>query len=1148
MALLSRYTGEEDICVGAPTANRSSAKTEGLIGFFVNMLALRGDLSGDPTYRELLNRTRENALGAFNHQELPFEMMVKALQPERDASRNPIFQVAFQHQNVNIGARELRLPKLRLKGMETDFGTAKLDLMLSVSEGKGNAIHGSFRYNTDLFEEETIQRMSEHFNRLISGMVTNPDQPISTIPMLSETEREKLLVAWNPAERSVPHDQGIHQIIEAQVKKTPDVVALSLDEEKWTYERMNREANQLAQTLVSSGVDVGDVVGLCLERSAEMIVALLGILKAGGQLLPLDPSYPEERLAFMIEDSGANTLVTQTRLLKLLPGFAGKAIQLDLESDEIQSQPGENLEIPVIGEDTAYLIYTSGTTGRPKGVSVTHHNLINHASEMADVYGLATGERILQYISISFDAAFEEIFPVLLRGGTIVVAEKPAEFVGTSLLNLIREKEIQYMHLPVSVWHQTVIEMERLDLKVPECLRLVLVGGEQVDFYRFKVWSERVTKPMRFVNAYGPTETTITATLFETQCSPETVGEMARIPIGKPLSNVKVYVLDRNKQPVPVGIPGELYIGGAGVARGYLNRPKLNESVFVADPFQVEPEAIMYRTGDMVRYLRDGNLEFLGRVDQQVKLRGYRIELDEICHQLQTHERVDQAIVMLREDVPGLKQLVAYLSGKDGELDNEALSNHLQKRLPMYMVPSAYIWLDSIPTLPNGKIDRNALPVPELDGTAGYIAPRTALEERLTEMWQELLGVEEISVTANFFDLGGNSLLGATFVNRLQEALGEYLYLIAIFDAPTIASLATYLQENYPVGVLRLMGEEVPEGIDEEGQRAKSPERFLKMEQKQPLVPIQPRGSKPPLFLAHAAGGMVFPYYNLIPYMPDQPIYGLQDPSSYHEEIFYQSLEEMAEDYVQWMQKVQPNGPYRLAGWSFGGILAFEMAQNLTRKGEEVSMLMPIDTGIKPPDFDKVREEIRARRNSRNRVFRLKTMLTRISRIISSLWEAVIDVIPYIRSGLYALLSRNLTGEDKKKRFSQIFDRIRGMALTSEFLKGSDLAELADQEKHLLNLNIPSSMGRVLQLIPVHQRFANNYNPTPFPGKIYVVRSDQRKDDKVEPGFGSETLGWEYFAEKGAELIWTQGSHTSLFKDPDVKELVKILEKLLSEN
>lgn len=752
---------------------------------------------------------------------------------------------------------------------------------------------------------------------------------------------------------------------------------------------------------------------------------------------------------------------------------------------------------------------------------------------------------MLHYISISFDAALEEIFPVLLRGGTIVLAENPAELVGTSLLKFIEEEQIHYIHLPVSVWHQTVIEMERLDLSVPECLKLVLVGGEQVDLYRFSVWSERVSRPIRFLNAYGPTEATITATVFETRCYPGIKLTNERIPIGKPLANVKLYVLDRNQQPVPMGIPGELFIGGVGVARGYLNRPELNAAVFLPDPFTLVPGAKMYRTGDMVRYLGDGNLVFLGRMDEQVKLRGYRIELGEIENQLKSHVDVEEAAVLLREDVPGLKQLVAYLTGTEGELESEILNSHLRKQLPGYMIPSAYVWLDEFPKLPNGKVDRRALPVPEVDSTAFYVAPRTALEERLAEMWRELLGIEEISVTANFFDLGGNSLLGATFVNRLQEQLGEYLYLIAIFDAPTVASLASYLQDNYPVGVFRLLGEEVPEGIEIQSQAA-SPDRFLKMDQKQPLVPIQPKGSKPPLFLAHAAGGMVFPYYNLIPYMADQPIYGLQDPSSYHEELFYHSLEEMAEEYVKWIQKVQPKGPYRIAGWSFGGGLAFEIAQNLVRKGEKISFLAAIDTGMKPPNQREIRKKMKAQRKGKNKIPSLKLVVTRFFKIVSGIVSTVKDVIPYLRSGFYALLSRNMSSSDKKRKFNQVFDRIRGIALTTEFLGGSELAELANQEKHLLNLNIPSSMGRVLQLIPIHQKFGREYKPQPFPGKIFVIRSDRKKVEIEDKG-GPLTLGWEHYAESGAEVIWTPGSHSSIFTRPDVEALAKIIAKLLDE-
>ncbi len=1465
LALLHRYTGETDISVGTPVANRGRMETEGLIGFFVNMLVMRGDLSGDPTFRELLERVREMALDAFNYQELPFEMIVEDLHPAQDSSRNPLFQIGFQFQNADVG--ELQLPGLVLKGLHPDFGVARLDLMLSLTEAPGDLIQGVFRYNTDLFDRETIERLDLHYRQLLSGLLSNPDRPISHIPLLTETARDELVNVRNETNEPYPEYQGIHELWEEQVRKTPQAIALRVNSDELTYAALNERANQLAHTLIRKGVRKNIVVGLFLDRSLEMMIGLLGILKAGGVYLPMDPGYPIKRLEFMIEDAGVRFMVTREDLLKDIPGFDGTAICLDRDIEEIRWNSPHNPEKGSFGDDLVYIIYTSGTTGIPKGVQVRHRNLVNHAWWMRRRLGMEVGERILGYFSISFDGAVDWIYPALLNGGTIVIAKTPAELVGARLLDFIEEEKINYLHLPASVFHHTANEMERLERKVPESLKLILLGGEQVNLMSFHIWSERLNKPMRFLNAYGPTETTVTATMFEEVCYPGKNYVYPRVPIGRPVPNVRIYVLDERGEPVPDGLPGELYIGGAGVTAGYLNRDGENEVVFVTNRFSGEGK--LYRTGDMVRYLGDGNLIYLGRRDEQVKLRGYRIELGEIEAVLREEDGVKEAVVILREDIPGVKVLVAYLVGDEGI--EEDLNERLGKRLPAYMVPGAYVWMEKIPLTPNGKIDRRGLPIPELSRGERYIGPRTRLEEVLTELWGELLGQDEVSVKANFFDLGGNSLLGATLINRLQEELGEYLYLVALFDAPTIEKLSAYLEQNYPTGVRRLLGEEVDveqgttvirrindddfdglrrmvkklaprdeeekapindpavfilsaprsgstllrvmlggnpklfappelqlmnyntlkeqeeafsnerdsfwldgvvvalmnlrgwseaearkalgrwaeegmsvrafygkmqswlgdrlfvdktpnyaldpsmlqrmeenfrdvkyihlirhpyamipsfekaklhvfyppflkgethltvkemaeaiwtisqehiegflkeipeerqlrvsyeglvtkpeevigqvcefleieihedmlkpqddpekrmtgalhelsqmigdirffehEGISASGayrwqeayrgdclaektwqiaerlgylredlpDKVETSNHFLTVEQTQPLVAIQPKGSKPPLFLGHAGGGIIFPYYNLVPYMHDQPIYGLQDPSVYSDELTYSTLEEMAEDYVRWIQKVQPKGPYRLAGWSFGGTLVFEIAHNLIRKGEKIAFLGAIDTWLKPPDLFTVRKEDIAQRKIEKVIASWKQIITRVFKILKGTVSVSKSIIPHLRNGFYFMLSRKLSSEDKKRKLSQVANRILGIAMTTEFLQGSDFAELAHQEKHLLELNIPSSMGRVLQLVRIHQKYANNYKPQPLPSKIHVIYGDWKRKDIENTGVVA-TLGWEEYSTVGVEIVWTTGNHSSLFTKPDVEALAKKINQLLDES
>ena len=661
MLLLSRYTGEEDITVGAPTANRGRVETEGLIGFFVNMLAMRGDLSGDPTFTELLDRIRNMSLGAFEHQELPFEMLVDELQPKRDTSRNPIFQVAFQYQNVDVG--KLGLAGLRLEEIESDFGAARLDLMFSVSEAVNGEILGSLQYNVDIFEAESIKQFGDHYLRLLDEVISNPGQKINQVALLRESELHKQLVEWNDTSVTYPTGVGVIQHIEAQVAKTPDADAVTLNGETLTYAELNKCVNQVARYLLKKGVCADKVVGLCVERSLDMIVGMLGIMKSGGVFLPLDPNYPEERLAFMLKNAGARYLVTQEKLLPVVDGYGGETISLDREWDGIVEESGANLSVQFDGENLAYIVYTSGTTGTPKGVMVTHWNLLNNTLGVIKQFQLQEGERMMQFVSITFDPSFEEILPVLISGGTIVMAKNPAELVGSSLLEFVEQERINNLHFPVSVFHQTVLEMERLDLKVPGCIKFVLVGAEQLELDKLRAWSKRVVNPVRFINGYGPTENSCSATGYEIIVYPDAVLPEYTVPIGKPIDNVRIYLLDKNQKPVPVGVPGEIYIGGEKVSAGYLNLPEETEAVFLPDPFYEKPGARMYKTGDQARYLPDGNLVFIGRVDEQVKLRGYRIELGEIEAVLRTHPQVDDVVVILREDAPGVKQLVAYLVG-----------------------------------------------------------------------------------------------------------------------------------------------------------------------------------------------------------------------------------------------------------------------------------------------------------------------------------------------------------------------------------------------------------------------------------------------------------------------------------------------------
>ena len=846
--LLQRYSRQDDIVVGAPFARRDKTELENLIGFFVNMLALRTQLAGNPTFVELLGQVQQMVQDALAHQDLPFEMLVSHLQPRRDPGVSPIFQAAMVFQQ--------KMPPLQLGGVEmefiaTDIGTAKLDISLVVEEDE-QGLRCAFRYRTDLFSAQTMARMARHFTQLLQSIVQNPDLPIGSLSLLDESEKQLLLTEWSGSQVDYEPVQAIHQLFEAQAQLNPQEIALEFvplsaspyPPTRMTYAELNRRANQLAHYLRSLGVGPETLVGLQMRRSPEMLVGLLGVLKAGGAYLPLDPDYPSERIRYMIDDSGVQIVITNLDGASVaIPGIR----YVHCHDPELERQPDSNPQLLTYPEHRAYVIYTSGSTGKPKGVEVLHRGVINHAQSLARIYGIGPQDRVLQFITLSFDAAGEEIYPALISGATVVLISSAAELVGGRLLHFCAEHDIHVLHLPASIWHQSVDEMAGAgSLELP--LRVLLVGGERPDLARLRIWSQLHRHPSRFINAYGPTEATITALWFEIENDPAVVDSLVRIPVGRPLPNVRAYILDEAMQPVPIGVPGELYLGGEGVARGYLARPQLTAERFLPDPFSSEPEARIYKTGDLARWLDSGDIEFLGRVDEQVKIRGFRVELGEIESSLAALPQVKEAVVVARRD-DGVQRLVAYVVPADDSLAVDYLRTELQKHLPEYMIPAAFVLLDELPRLPNGKIDRRSLPEPgrERQVAQEFVAPRDALEEHLAGMWQELLAVHEIGVHDNFFELGGNSILGATFVNRLQDQLGEYIYLVALFDAPTIAQLAAYLRENYPVGVARMLGEDATAAAHDAAQAAH--ERVVTPADlrllRELIVPLPPRPAPP---------------------------------------------------------------------------------------------------------------------------------------------------------------------------------------------------------------------------------------------------------------------------------------------------------------
>ncbi len=808
--LLCRYTGVADILVGSPIANRDRLEIEGLIGFFVNTLVMRTNLAGNPSFSELLGRVRDMAMDAYAHQDLPFEMLVEALQPERDLSYTPLFQVMFVLQNAPMS--RLDLTGLTVTPLMTEGATAKFDLSLSMQK-TATGLVGAWEYNTDLFDASTIERMTGHFVTLLEGIVTNPQQKIYQLPLLTEVEQRQLLVEWNNTQGDYSSNKCIHQLFEEQVQRTPDAVAVIFDDRQLTYHQLNCRANQLAHYLQSLGVKPDMLVGLCVERSLLMVVALLGILKAGGAYVPLDPEYPTERLSFMLEDAQIPVLLTQQQLLENLPHHQGQVVCLDTDWQFISQSSQDNAlaqltvgialcEADAIAtvrdSNLAYVIYTSGSTGRPKGVTIPHSALANHCCIIQQAYALVQSDRVLQFASINFDASLEQIFPTLIVGATLVLRGSDV-WTPTNFQKIISDFGLTVVNLPTAYWQQLAQEWVKTQvLDTNSQLRLVLVGGDVMLPEYVTIWQQSPMSCVRLVNAYGPTETTITATLFEIlpQLSEDT--NLKKIPIGRPLPNRTVYILDTYLQPVPIGVPGELYIGGACLAKGYLNCPELTQEKFILNPFekaegrrQKAEGSRLYKTGDLARYLPNGNIEYLGRIDNQVKIRGFRIELAEIEAVLNTHPQIQQAVVIVTEDIPGNKRLIAYVVPSHESLTANQLRQFLKQQLPEYMIPSGFVTLDNLPLTPNGKIDRKALPTPdgEISREHEYVAPRTAIEQILTDIWQELLLKEKVSIHDNFFEIGGDSILSIQIVSRAKNS-GIQITPKQIFQNQTIAELA----------------------------------------------------------------------------------------------------------------------------------------------------------------------------------------------------------------------------------------------------------------------------------------------------------------------------------------------------------------------
>jgi len=789
--LLYRYTGQEDICVGSPIANRTRAEIEALIGFFVNTLVLRTDLSGDPTFRELLKRVKEVTLGAYANQDIPFERLVELIQPERDMSHSPLFQVMFILQNNPING-ELQLPDIKMSTLNINPGTSTFDLTLMVAE-QINGLSISAEYNTDLFDEVTIVRILDYFQVLLEGIVINPDERISRLPLLPEKERHKILVEWNNYKVNYSRGLCIHHLFEAQVEFTPDAIAVAYDGKYLTYRELNERANQLAHYLRNLGITMETLVGICIDKSLELIVGVMGTIKSGGAYVPIDPTYPKERIAHMIEDANVFVLLTQERIVADLPDHSAEVICLDSDWEKISHESTKVPTLNVTSDNLVYVIYTSGSTGKSKGVMVMHRTLVNAYKAWEETFRLRTDvSSHLQMASFSFDVFSGDFVRALCSGGKLVLVQKEWLLEAEKLYTLMVKEKVDIAEFVPAVLRNLVQYLDETGQNL-EFMRLLIAGSDVWFVGEYKKFLKFCSSNTRLLNTFGLTEATIDSAYFERRILNLSLERL--VPIGIPFNNTEIYILDAQMQPVPIGVPGELCVGGAGLARGYLNRPALTAEKFISNPFSNRTGDRLYRTGDRARFLADGNIEFLGRIDDQVKIRGFRIELGEIESVLEKHENVKEAVITTREDTPGNKRLVAYIVTSNGvQPTTTEFHGFLKEQLPDYMVPSFFVFLEAMPLTPNGKIDRRALPAPDQESAAvsavEFVAPRTPTEEVLAKIWTQILGTERVGVNNNFFELGGHSLLATQLVSRIRDAFEVELPLRNIFEFPFVGELA----------------------------------------------------------------------------------------------------------------------------------------------------------------------------------------------------------------------------------------------------------------------------------------------------------------------------------------------------------------------
>ena len=1056
-----RYTGETDILVGLWQNRDQKSLFQGVVGNFTNITVTRDIISADLKFRDVLNQISQTVKQISNDKNYPFSQLVKQLQLNQ-LNYPPICQAAFSYhkQQEFFQKNELQVELYNIPQQKTDF-----ELNLAVEETEKN-IKIVFKYNSDILNCKTVEKMTQHFHNLLIAIADTPQLPIGQLPMLTEADKQQILVEWNQTQTDYDLSRYLHQLFEVQVEKAPENIALIYEGKTLTYRQLNQQANQLAHYLIKLGVKPDSLVGICVERSFEMVIGLLGIMKAGGAYVPIDPNYPQDRINYLLENSQVSILLTQNQLLNILQKYKGLTVCLDSDWDKVTSENNNNPASKVTSNHLIYVIYTSGSTGKPKGTMNTHKGVLNRILWMQDQYQLTENDRVLQKTPFSFDVSGWEFWWPLMTGAQLVLAKPEGHKDPYYLVELITQQQITTLHFVPSMLQ---IFLDCPEVKSCESLRQVFCSGEALSVALKERFFTQLQAELH--NLYGPTEAAIDVTFWH--CQPGI--KQSTVPIGRPVANTQTYILNSDLQPVPVGVAGELYIGGVQLARGYLNRPELTAERFIQNPFINDFNAqFLYKTGDLARYQPDGNIEYLGRLDHQVKIRGNRIELGEIESVLREYPGIKDSLVLAKEYQQDDKRLVAYLVTEGTAFNLDDIRSLIKNKLPDYMMPSAFVCLSEFPLTPNGKVNRKALPEPDFSTiqiSDNFIAPRNSIEQQLADIFCSLLQINSVSVKDNFFELGGHSLLAIRLMGKIQQQFNQQLPLSTLFTNRTIEDLAKLIEQDKTVSFSS-------------------------------LVPIQDLGNKTPFFCVHPAGGHVFCYQEVSNLLgSNQPFYGLQAQGFNFGETVFTKVEDMAAFYIDKIQNFQPIGPYKIGGWSFGGVVAFEMAQQLIEIGQEVSLLALLDPWV--------------------------PILLDPNKKIDNLY--LTGALSRYFGGIFG--TDNLVNETELKSLPPE-NKIEYIIEKAEKLGLFPPEDSREKNRRFVNVLVGT-----LKATYAYQR---HY----YPGKVTVFRPQERHLHATDP-----QLAWvELYAVLDAaeiELVNVSGSHYSMMKSPHLETLAQALNNRL---